>query len=163
MISGDLFGPTTGVLTAGQECARAVLIFLYGLILVRLAGRRVFGKWSSLDIVVSIVVGSTLSRALTGSAPLWGTLAATTLLMGLHWLLAHAAAASRSLSRLLEGLSISLAVHGQVQTRTLIVNGVSAADLCEALHGSGIDDPSDTRLIMLEPSGKISVLKRPRP
>ena len=34
-----------------QECARAALIFFYGLALVRLAGRRVFGKWAALDIM----------------------------------------------------------------------------------------------------------------
>src|SRR5918911_703391 len=91
-----------------QECARAVVIFAYGLALVRLAGRRVFGKWAALDIIVSIVVGSNLSRALTGSAALWETLAATTLLMALHWALSHAAARSPRLSHLLEGRSIHL-------------------------------------------------------
>jgi hypothetical protein len=38
------------------------------------AGRRVFGRWAALDIVVAIVVGSNLSRALTGAAQLGGTL-----------------------------------------------------------------------------------------
>lgn len=83
-----LFGPQGHPLW-WQECARAALIFAYGLALVRIAGRRVFGKWSALDIIVSVIVGSNLSRALTGSAPLFGTLAATTLLMALHWVLAQ--------------------------------------------------------------------------
>ena len=52
------------------------------------------------------MVGSNLSRALTGNAHLWGTLAATTLLMALHWLLSHAAARSPWLSHLVEGRSI---------------------------------------------------------
>src|SRR4051794_9298062 len=94
----DIFGATSHI-TWLQECARGVLIFFYGLALVRLAGRRVFGKWAALDIVVSIIVGSNLSRALTGNAELWGTLAATTLLILLHWILAHAAARSARLSR----------------------------------------------------------------
>jgi uncharacterized membrane protein YcaP (DUF421 family) len=90
-IPAQIFG-SGPPLSAAQECARAALVFAYGLLLVRVAGRRVFGKWSALDIIVSIVVGSNLSRALTGDAPLWGTLAATTLLMALHWVLAHASA-----------------------------------------------------------------------
>src|SRR5689334_3575340 len=72
-----------------QECLRAMLVSAYGLALVRITGRRVFGKWSALDIIVSIIVGSNLSRTLTGGAPLGGTLAATTLLMALHWVLAQ--------------------------------------------------------------------------
>lgn len=53
--------------TWSQDCARAVLVFICGLVLVRIAGRRVFGQWSALEIVVSIIIGSNLSRALTGS------------------------------------------------------------------------------------------------
>jgi uncharacterized membrane protein YcaP (DUF421 family) len=78
-----IFGETSHVSIA-QECARAGLVFGYGLVAVRIAGRRVFGKWSAVDIVVSIMIGSNLSRAITGSAPLWGTLAASTLILALH-------------------------------------------------------------------------------
>ena len=67
-----------------QECARAVLIFFYGLALLRLTGRRTFAHWSALDVLLSIIIGSNLSRALTGSVPLAGTLLASALLVGLH-------------------------------------------------------------------------------
>ena len=149
----------THELTWAQECARAVLIFGYGLLLVRVAGRRVFGKWSALDIVVSIMVGSNLSRALTGSAPLWGTLAATTLLLGLHWVVAQGVARIASLSRLLEGGAIELGRDGDLDHRARRAFTVSEADLDEALRSAGIANASETRLIMLEPSGRISVLK----
>ncbi|MGH8291183.1 MAG: hypothetical protein ACREV7_19635 [Steroidobacteraceae bacterium] len=41
---------------------------------MRLAGRRTFARWSALDMIVSIIMGSSLSRALTGAAPLGGTI-----------------------------------------------------------------------------------------
>jgi uncharacterized membrane protein YcaP (DUF421 family) len=126
---------------------------------VRLAGRRVFGKWAALDIIVSIVIGSNLSRALTGSAHLWGTLAATTLLMALHWILSHAAARSPWLSHLLEGRSIHLGRDGQMDERALARYAVSEADIQEALRSAGLEGTVGTRRIVLEPSGKISVLK----
>jgi uncharacterized membrane protein YcaP (DUF421 family) len=154
----EIFGPT-GEITWVQECARAVVIFLYGLVLVRLAGRRVFGKWSALDIVVSIIIGSNLSRALTGSAALWGTLAATTLLMAMHWVLAHAAARSALLSHVLEGRPVGLGARGQIHEAGRLRHAVSDADLNEALRAAGLDELSGARLIVLEPSGKISVLK----
>lgn len=153
-----VFGPK-GDITWWQECLRAVLILLYGLVLVRLAGRRVFGKWSALDIIVSILVGSNLSRALTGSAALWGTLAATTLLMALHWLLAHLAARSTTFSKLVEGAPIQLGGGGGLDRSALIRDSISQHDLEEALHQNGIDEVGDSRLILLEPSGKITVLK----
>jgi uncharacterized membrane protein YcaP (DUF421 family) len=148
-------------LTWWQECARAILIFAYGLVLVlvRVAGRRLFGKWSALDIIVSIIIGSNLSRALTGNAPLWGTLAATTLLVGLHWILAQAAARSPRLSRVLEGHGIRLAIEGEADRAAFLREAVSEKDLHEALRQSGVEDVTQTRLVTLEPSGTITVLK----
>jgi len=156
----DLFGPTAGHITSAQECARAVLVFVYGLVLVRLAGRRVFGKWAALDIVVSIMIGSNLSRVLTGSAPLWGTLAATALLLALHWVLAQAAARSAAFSHLLEGRPVHLGQSGRIDLDGLARNAVSEADINESLRGVGLEHHSGARLIVLEPSGKISILKQ---
>ena len=65
-----IFGSTHAV-TWWQECTRTVMVFCYGLAVVA-AGRRVFGKWAALDFIVSTIVGSSLSRAITGSAPLGG-------------------------------------------------------------------------------------------
>lgn len=142
-----------------QECARAVLILAYGLLLVRLAGRRVFSKWSALDIIVSIVIGSNLSRALTGNAPLLGTLVASSLLMALHWLLALAAARWSAVSHLLEGRSIALGKDGGITNAVRVRHAVSEADLNQALRGKGLRTPEETKLIVLEPSGTINVLK----
>lgn len=142
-----------------QECARAAVIFVYGLVLVRIAGRRIFGKWSALDIVVSIIIGSNLSRALTGGAQLGGTLAATTLLVALHWVLARLVAASPGLSRIVEGGPVELARHGEPKGSLRRLYGVSEADLGEALRQSGVEDIAAARVVTLEPSGKITVLK----
>lgn len=147
-------------LTVGQECARATLVFLYGLVLVRLAGRRLFGKWSALDFIVSIIIGSSLSRALTGNAPLAGTLIATTGMLVLHWLFAQAAARSPRLSYWLEGRAVELAVHGQVDDHVRVRHGVSHADLDEALRQHGLDTADQAERVTLEPSGSMTVLKR---
>ena len=149
----------TGHVTWWQECVRALVIFAYGLALVRIAGRRVFGKWSALDVIVSVIVGSNLSRALTGSAPLDGTLAATTLLMALHWVLAHAAARATWFSALVEGKPVQLAQDGETKRGALLRDSISQSDLEEALRQSGVEHIAETRLIVLEPSGKITVLK----
>jgi uncharacterized membrane protein YcaP (DUF421 family) len=154
-----IFGAQDEV-AAWQECARAVLIFAYGFVAVRLVGRRVFGKWAALDIVVSIIIGSNLSRALTGSAPLLGTLAATTLLLALHWFLAQLAARSNRLSRLIEGRPVPLVEHGMAQRPALLRWSVSEADLREALRAEGLDDLAKVELLLLEPSGAISIVRR---
>lgn len=154
----QIFG-SHGSLTMAQECARAALIFAFGLLLVRIAGRRVFGKWPALDIIVSIIIGSNLSRTLTGNAPLVGTLVASTLLMALHWLLALAAARWSGVSHLLEGRSIELGTDGKISDGVRVRHAVSEADLNQALRSKGLRTAEEAKLIVLEPSGAIDVLK----
>jgi uncharacterized membrane protein YcaP (DUF421 family) len=145
-----------------QECDRAALVFLYGLALVRIAGRRMFGKWAALDIIVSVMVGSNLSRVITGNAALLGTLAATTAMMAMHWVLAHAAARSAWFSALVEGTPFELARDGRADEGAMRAEAISRRDLEEALRQSGVDDLAGARLVTLEPSGKITVLKSGR-
>ncbi|TAM96303.1 MAG: DUF421 domain-containing protein [Rhizobiaceae bacterium] len=146
-----------------QECARAVLIFVYGLILLRASGKRTFGHWSALDIIVSVVVGSILGRALTGSAPLPGTLAAVFVLVGLHVLFSYAVANYHQLARFIEGRPVTLIRDGQVDHRTRIASMISLSDINEALRSAGLQDDEgfgQVKLMTLEPNGEISVIKR---
>ena len=158
-ILDQIFGTGASITTA-QEVARAVLIFFYGLFLLRVTGSRTFGRWSALDIIVSVVAGSSLSRALTGNAPLGGTLAAVSALVAIHWVLARGVARFETLSRWVEGVPVNLVSNGEVLQQNLRANGVSKTDLSEALRHSGIGDVRLAALAILEPSGKISVAKR---
>src|SRR6266508_2874605 len=74
-------------LTIPQIALRAILVFLVWLAIVRMADRRLLGKYSAFDVVLAVMLGSVLSRAINGSAPLWGTLAAATVLVAMHWIL----------------------------------------------------------------------------
>ena len=140
-----LIGPDSGDISWWQMSVRAVLIFIFGLALVRIAGKRVFGKWGAMDIILSIVIGSNLSRALTGTAPLWPTLVATTLLVVLHAALAALAVRVRWLGPLLKGAPERLVKDGEVDERALRRHGVGTHDLQEGLRSAGVGDVDDAR------------------
>ncbi|HWF00686.1 MAG TPA: YetF domain-containing protein [Caulobacteraceae bacterium] len=154
----SIFGAARHVGPA-QECARAVVIFVYGYVAVRLVGRRVFGKWAALDIVVSVIIGSNLSRALTGSAHLLGTMAATTVVLALHWALAQLACRQPRLSRLIEGRPFDLAQDGELRAAMLHRWSISQADIDEALRARGVARLEPADRLVLEPSGGISLLR----
>ncbi|HWD28461.1 MAG TPA: YetF domain-containing protein [Rhizomicrobium sp.] len=150
-------------LDIGQECLRAVLIFAYGLVFLRFSGRRIFAGWSPLDFVISIIAGSSLSRALTGSAPLLATMAAVAVLALLHWSLSWAVARNEWISRWVEGRAVVLADDGKLNERARRRHNVSRSDLAEALRREGLeglDDIGATRRVTLEPNGNITVLKK---
>lgn len=145
-----------------QMSLRALIVFLFGLVLIRLLGRRAFGKQTPLDIVLAIVIGSNLSRALTGNAPLVPTLAATAVLALCYWLLDHAAARWHRFGRLVKGDPIWLGREGKLDRQQMRQAGVSPGDIKEAARQSGLADLSGVQEVVLERSGKISTVRRDR-
>ncbi len=155
----DVFGVTKQV-EWWQELPRAVVIFVYGLLLLRLSGRRTFARWSALDIIISVVTGSALGRAMTGGAPLGGTMLAVLLLTALHWILSRAAAHSDRFARIVEGRPVVIGEAGALLKPQMLQYNISHTDCYEALRNRGIQEVAQTRRITLEPSGNITVLTR---
>lgn len=85
-----LIGPDEGYQTMTQLSVRAVLLFAFGILCIRIAGRRTFSQAAPLDIIVYLIVGSNLSRVMTGGAHVLPSMAATLTLVVLHRLLAYA-------------------------------------------------------------------------
>jgi uncharacterized membrane protein YcaP (DUF421 family) len=149
-------------LTVAQECTRAVVIFFYGLVMLRLSGRRTFAHMSAVDLIISIIVGSNLSRAMTGDVPFWGTLASVAVLVALHVIVAYGAAKSPAIARCIEGDAVMLVKDGAILEGPRLGSKISLMDIEEALREKGLDglaEISKARKLMLEPSGKISVIK----
>ncbi len=70
-----------------QMGLRAAIIYLAALIMVRIAGDRLFiGKYAAFDVILSIIFGSTLSRAINGTSAFFETIFAGFVLVGMHWL-----------------------------------------------------------------------------
>jgi uncharacterized membrane protein YcaP (DUF421 family) len=132
--------------------------------MLRLSGRRTFAHMSAIDLIISIIVGSNLSRAMTGGVPLWGTLASVAVLVALHLVLAYAVARSPRLACLVEGDAVLLSQDGAIRESARLRSQISMGDLEESLRGHGLDGLAElgkTRKLVLEPSGKISVIKAP--
>jgi uncharacterized membrane protein YcaP (DUF421 family) len=155
-----LIGPSAEQILWWQMCVRGVLIFVYGVALLRLFGSRAFGKLTSLDIVLAIIIGSTLSRTLTGNAPFFGTLMTTALLVGCFWALHLAAARWDLVSRLATGAPTRLVHDGRTAWATLRRCGVSERDLREAARQAGAGGLDEVREAVLERSGRISIVRR---
>jgi uncharacterized membrane protein YcaP (DUF421 family) len=142
-----------------QMCARGVIVFIFGLGLVRAAGKRLFGKWGAMDIILSVIIGSNLSRSITGNSPFLPTLAATALLVALHAVLARMAVSIPALGPVLKGHPARLIEHGQVDHAAMRRHGVGHHDLEQALRCSGLTSPKGVAAAYLERNGEISVLK----
>jgi uncharacterized membrane protein YcaP (DUF421 family) len=72
-------------ITVPQIALRAVIVFVIGLIIVRFAARRFMGRSSPFDFVVAVIIGSSMSRTITGNTPLLATLVSIAVVIALHW------------------------------------------------------------------------------
>ena len=155
-----IVGPNNGEATTAQLCARAVILFLFGIAYIRIAGRRTFSHATPLDIVVALVVGSNLSRAMTGRAQFWPALAATLLLVLLHRLFARLTIRWDWLAKVMKAQPVVLLQDGAPRPDAMRRHGISEQDLLESLRLEQVEDPEEASLAMLENSGKISVIRR---
>ena len=143
-----------------QMSLRAVIVFMAGVVLIRLAGARTFARGSPIDIIVAVMLGSNLSRAITGSAQLLPTLLASAVIVGVHAVLIRATLLSHPLALLLKGRPAILLEDGEAKGDVLRREGISKGDWEELLRAAGVADPSEVKLAVRERNGAVSVLKR---
>lgn len=155
----QLIGPDDGANTQ-QLCVRAVLLLGFGILCVRIAGRRTFAHYTPLDIVVALIVGSNISRVMTGKADVVPALTATLALVILHRVLAWASMRWEWLPRLIKSQPIIVIRDGEVDFSALKRANLSVKDLYEAIRSEQAEKPEDVRLATVESSGKVSVVHR---
>jgi uncharacterized membrane protein YcaP (DUF421 family) len=153
-----LIGPDDGQAGIGQMCFRTLILFIFGIICIRIAGRRTFAQASPLDIIVAIVVGSNISRVMIGRAPFWASLAATLLLVLLHRALAMGTLRWNLLSSWVRGSAVDLVVGGVANEKAMFRHAIGHDDLMEGLRMEQVDDLAKVKRATLEAGGKISVI-----
>ncbi|QJX46193.1 DUF421 domain-containing protein [Hymenobacter taeanensis] len=148
-------------ITTLQMCARAIVVFLWALTLLRLAGHQAFGSGSTLDMVLKVIFGAVLSRAIVAASPFWATLMAGGVLVGLYRLLSYISYYSDAVGRLVKGDALPLIKHGQPLPLNLRKISFSEKDLHEGLRNSGnLDDITQVEQAYLERNGRISVVPK---
>ena len=152
-------GEAEGDIGWAEMSVRALVIFLYALVVTRLGAWRAFGRWSTPDIIVTIVVGSNLSRALTGPAPLVSTILATTAFLFFWWLVSFAASRSDTLDWLFKGGAVRLVESGAPNEAAMRKAVVSRRDLMEGLRQRGVTEPGPVVAAYLERNGSITVIR----
>jgi uncharacterized membrane protein YcaP (DUF421 family) len=146
----------------GHMAARALLMYLILIWLVRSAKKRFLGQPTAFDMILVIVLGSIAARAMTGGAPYFPSVLGMIIIIATHWIFSYVARDSSWFSGLIKGHSTSIIRDGDIDHRALRDAHMSRDDLDEELRQQGIRDPSKVAESRLERSGKLSVIKRER-
>lgn len=156
----QIFGTDAETITWLQMCARAVVVMVYAIILLRMAARRAQGNDTAMDVIVAVIVGSALSRALTGTADLLPTFAATAVLFALHSLVAALAMRFGWFSKLTKGRPSQLIQDGKIDWRRARRALIGEGDLQQELRLQSIARIEDVETAHLERNGRISIVRR---
>ena len=155
-----LIGESASDITWWQMCIRALIVFPYALALYRLLPQRAFMQTAAIDLIVMVLMGSSLSRALTGSSPLLPTLAATACFAALYVLMAILARKSERLSRLFKGRAARVIHKGELDRAAMRKAQLGDRDLMDELRQCSIHDIDEVAEAWVERSGTISVRRK---
>jgi uncharacterized membrane protein YcaP (DUF421 family) len=145
----------------GHMAARAFLMYLILIWLIRSAKKRFLGQPTAFDMILVIVLGSIAARALTGGAPYFPCVLAMMVIIAMHWIFSLIARDSRWFSGLIKGHSTLLIREGRIEQKALRAAHISDDDLDEELRQQGVCEPESVPEARLERSGKLSVIMRP--
>jgi uncharacterized membrane protein YcaP (DUF421 family) len=145
---------------------RTVIVYIVAIALVRIGSRRFLSQATAFDLIVAIMLGSIMSRAINGSALFLPTMFASLVLIGLHWIFAFVSVRTSLFGPVVKGEPILLIKNGELQPDAMKKAGITERDLNQALRlRSEAADPKQIRRAYMERNGDISVVpykKEPR-
>lgn len=154
----EIFDPLK-LWTVAQMCIAAVCIYLYIMLITRIAGKRTFAKMTSFDFAVTIAMGSILADAVNKPiSSLMPAFVSLALLAGLQVLFSKILSSSSTIEKWTTNTPILLMKDGKIFDENLKKSLVSRADLMGKLREANVLQLSQVKAVIFETTGDISVL-----
>jgi len=143
--------------------ARAVIVYLAILVMLRVSGKRTIGEFSPFDVIVMLLLSEAAQGSLTGDdTSLQGGMIVVATMVGLNLLVAFITTRSRAAESLIEGEPTILIRDGKLDHKALLRNNLPEGDLDEAMRACQLRERAEVELAILEPDGEISFFKKRR-
>ena len=144
-----------------EVAVRTAIVYLFLVVILRIAGRREVGQMSILDLVVILIIANGVQNAMIGeNTTLAGGLISATTLVILDRLLNTVIHRNATLGRILEGEPVLLISGGRILPSALGRASIDRTELDAALRAHGVATVHDVSLAVLETDGSISVIPR---
>lgn len=139
---------------------RAVVLFLFLLLIMRVSGRRTLGEMTPFDFIIVLIVSEASQQALVGEDySITGGLLVISTLVGLDVGLSLLKQRSKKVARWLDGSPTVLIRNGRLENRALHESRVDVDEiLAAAREQQGIGRLEEIEYAVLETSGAISIL-----
>ena len=154
----NLFVPD---LSVAEKVIRPVLVYLFLVVAVRLAGRRELAQLNSFDLVVLMMLANTVQNATIGNDnSMVGGLIGVSALLLVNYAVTRVLYQHPRLDRVIEGEPVVLVRDGQVLRERLAQQAITEGELMEAIRKQGLGSVDQVAQVVLETGGVISVVPR---
>ena len=142
----------------GERIARAILVYVFAVVALRLAGKRELGQLTTFDLVVLLFFSNILQNSIIGNdnSVTGGVIGAATLLIVNHMVL-RVLYRHRRIDALVEGTATYLIQDGVVQEHNLARELVTRDELIVACHKQGVLTLEEVSTAVLEPPGLLAL------
>jgi uncharacterized membrane protein YcaP (DUF421 family) len=158
----DLLHPDVSIL---EKIVRPVIVYVFLIIGLRLAGKRELAQLNPFDLVVLLTLSNTVQNAIIGNdnSVAGGLIGAATLL-SVNYFVVRFLFKHEKLERLVEGDADVLVENGEIKHDRLRKELITLPELKMAAHKQGFASFDEVDRAVLEPGGTISFsAKRPTP
>ena len=144
-----------------QMSSRALVVYLVALLLIRIAGRRTFGKKTAFDNTIAIMLGAVLSRAVVGASSFLPTVIGSLVLVLLHRAIAWYSIYNPKFEQLVKGKQHVLYRHSQINKENMKRGLMSEDDLQSDVRlKTQANSMEDIEEVYMEASGEVSMVKK---
>lgn len=139
---------------------RALAIYIFILLLLRMSGKREIGQTSPLEFVAILLISNAVQNAMNGGDnSLAGGLLLALVLIVVSWSVAFFTYRSIWVSRLVEGTPTLLIHKGRLLKQNLSRERISVPELHSLLRKQGVHHFGDVLSAVLEPDGVLTITK----
>lgn len=151
-------------LSVGEKVLRALLIYLFLVIALRVVGKRELGQTNTLDLIVLLLVANAVQNGIIGSDnTVTGAVIGAVTLFAVNEVFTRVAYGSTLVTRLLEGDPTVLIQEGKPVSKALFREGISLPELRAIARRQGYSDLGEIHTAILETNGVVTMFRQDEP
>ncbi len=140
---------------------RALVVYVFVMMLLRLTGKRQVGQLATFDLVLLVVLSNAVQNSMNGgdNSITAGVIMAATL-VAINFLISWVSFKSKRVEALVEGRPVVLIHQGKVDEAAMATTRITHHDLDAALRNEGCAGPTEVLFAVLENNGRITVIAK---
>lgn len=157
----DMFSPGLPII---EKVLRAVIVYIFLLLALRLAGRRELAQLNAFDLVVLLTISNTVQNAIIGNDnSVTGGLIGAASIFVMDYLLVRVFYARRQKASLKETGGVVLIEHGRILEAPLKKELITLGELKEAANRQGYESLEEIERAVLTDDGLFAFTRKRKP